>query len=151
LRIPAICGIFAHPLQGISMQNSIAVAAVIVLSVLSGAASARDCGDEMSVGNAHATKWLSSRGRELTEQDVNDLRKQLKDMTEPVAIEILGAPDSVSRWEGNEASLIYQFGAGRLVIRISNGRICGVSVSDERQTGVRDDDFVGVGEGIGIQ
>jgi hypothetical protein len=82
------------------------------------------------------------RERALTDREVADLTRFLIGKSEAAAVARLGRP-ARTRSAGDSARLIYRFGRSRLTIYVRSGRVVDAG-GDERQTGVREDDFVGL-------
>jgi len=59
------------------------------------------------------------------------------------ALRVLGHPHQVHRIDAREVRWSYKLGPGYMTIRIRDKKIEGV-YHNERQTGVREDDFVGL-------
>jgi hypothetical protein len=118
-----------------------AASAMILLS-----ASSLASGDDGSIdanGLAADPCPVVSRGRDLTDAEASVICKHLKDGSECDVLRLLGSPDSINRDICNHIRWKYQLGPGWLGVSFDNGRVVLVN-HNERQTGVREDDFVGV-------
>jgi hypothetical protein len=83
-----------------------------------------------------------NRTRDLTVDERRSVRRQLNRGTQEDALRVLGHPHSVDRFDAQRVRWWYKLGPGFLQIHFRNGRV--VSVSNECQTGMREDDFVGI-------
>jgi hypothetical protein len=105
-------------------------------------------GDE-TVANDQQSNWHPLRSRELTAEELRELRSLLQGKSEADVVALLGFPNATSN-TASEFRLEYAFGTERICITIRAGQVLSSGVvinaeEQERQTGVRDDDFVGVG------
>src|SRR3954467_13247312 len=97
-----------------------------------------------------ATDLLPAASRTccLTDAQVSAFGRGLRGETECGVAALLGRPEAIHPAAGNDVQWHYRFGRESLVVSIRSGRVCGVSQvainreEQERQTGVRDDDFV---------
>lgn len=104
---------------------------------------------EDTVGLASEPLPVINKNRGLTDAQMSTLAAALRDLTPSAVIEVLGAPELVELVDGD---VHFQYYFGRpLRVAIQNGRVTGISTvviinreEQERQTGVRDDDFVGL-------
>ena len=121
----------------------------LALFLLATTSFASDSAEE-SVGLASEPLPAVTRNRCLTDSEVSAFGQLLRGQTVSDVFNLLGQPDELNFAGGPDVQL--QFGFGRpLVVSIRNGRVCGVghrviinAEEQERQTGVRDDDFVGL-------
>jgi hypothetical protein len=81
-----------------------------------------------------------NRERRLTDREAAELGDRLRGKSEFAVLSRLGRPDRAA-YEANQARLDYRFGRGWIAIRLRDGRVVEVGL-DERQTGVREDDFI---------
>src|SRR5437763_12764380 len=91
-----------------------------------------------------------ARASSLTNAQVAAFDRGLRGESLAGVAGILGTPDAVHRGIDNDVQWQYRFGRRSLVVSSRNGRVCGASQvivnreEEERQTGVREDDFVGL-------
>ncbi|HEX3150584.1 MAG TPA: hypothetical protein VHR66_21080 [Gemmataceae bacterium] len=109
---------------------------------------ASDSMDE-AVGLASEPIPVVKRHYSLTDTEVSTIARALHDLPASTLIEVLGAPDLVTLADEG-VQFRYDFGRP-LMVSVQNGRITSVVTvvsinreEQERQTGVRDDDFVGL-------
>lgn len=127
------------------------VSSMASLALLFAASIAIAAESEATSASDEQSKWHSLRLRELTAEQVSELRALLQGKREADVVALLGFPNATSN-TSSEFRLEYEFGRDRICIAIRAGQVLGVvngvvinSEEQERQTGVRDDDFVGVG------
>jgi hypothetical protein len=86
--------------------------------------------------------------RDSTNAELVSIRKHLQDGNDNDVFQVVGHPDSIDHVFGGHFQWTYQLRRSRLIINLENGRVTGdirINVEEqERQTGVREDDFVGV-------
>jgi hypothetical protein len=121
---------------------SLALASVVVLC-----ASAR--GDDRPSqlrGPEPNPRLALVRQHGLTDPNVQQYARQLKGSMRGEIIGVLGHPCEVQRQGAKQEQWSYRFGSGHLSIQIRDCRVVQVTWEpcDERQTGVREDDFVGL-------
>jgi hypothetical protein len=96
-----------------------------------------------AVADSRPNLGVERRQRELSDREFADLARALTGKSEAAVVARLGRPDR-SCSMGNSGRLIYKFGRSWLVLYIRSGRVFDVG-GNERQTGVREDDFAGIG------
>jgi hypothetical protein len=121
----------------------------LAVLILANASFASDCAVE-SVGLASEPLPAPTRNRFLTASEVAAFTQVLRNETVSDVLQTLGQPDEVVFATTGDIQLSYQFGRP-LVVTIRDGRVSTVghrviinAEEQERQTGVRDDDFVGL-------
>ena len=126
------------------------VIATIVTALCGAPTAFADSGSGDEGGLATDPLPAASRTCSLTDAQVSAFGRGLRGETECGVAALLGRPDTMHPAAGNDEQWHYRFGWQSLVVSIRSGRVCGVSQivinreEQERQTGVREDDFVGV-------
>ncbi|HKB06159.1 MAG TPA: hypothetical protein VKD90_28445 [Gemmataceae bacterium] len=123
--------------------RSAVIATVVLIPLGWPAATLGDDGAEDVGGLASEMIPPLSRNRDLNDTEVSLLDRALRGQTECEVTLLLGQPDEVDRLSRPDVHLRYRFGRELLSVAIRNGRVSSVDYG-ERQTGVRDDDLVGV-------
>jgi hypothetical protein len=111
----------------------------LVLSLLWTVGAVRADGKALT-GGSRPIDPVANRSRNLTHSEANSLIRHLKGKTSAAVVSQMGVPDAL----GPSRSYRYRFGTADLVLHIRDGRVESASSRDERQTGVQDDDFVGL-------
>jgi hypothetical protein len=112
---------------------------VLVASVVPVGAAAGDEGRETS--DPQAVRQLDRRFT-LNDREASALERRLMEKSEEAVIRLLGRPER-GRGPDGHLRLNYRFGREWLTVSVRDGRVIATGYG-ERQTGVREDDFVGL-------
>lgn len=119
-----------------------------VLVVLTGLMAWPTAGEGAAPSPTRESRGVT-RDRDLTPAEYDGLERRLIRGPAAALVKVLGRPDSTARVAGL-ARWFYTLDRGNnrgwLVVSVKDRRVVGMS-HNERQTGVREDDFVGIGVG----
>jgi hypothetical protein len=134
------------------MSNVRTGVAVATLLLCLAPAVRADSGTTDDGGSATDPLPTVARNWRLTDVQVTAFDRGLRGETEAAVASRFGSPDEVEHADGRCVRWCYQFGGRPLTVTFQNGRATGARAcvinreEQERQTGVREDDFVGQGE-----
>jgi hypothetical protein len=123
------------------------IAAIVLLTALAAPLTCQADGRIVIVKSIHPDPRLAiKRNRDLSTAEANDLMVNLNRKSADYVLRVVGHPHSFQILGLHHTRWCYEFGPGSFVIQFQHGRVSSCH-HNERQTGISEDDFVGV---IGI-